>query len=110
MTALARAPCSPSTTTGGVTGRGFACTQAASALMSIGRKTGGVPSNFTVPAIEPAVTESTTAVGSDGCASRGFLLHPSNTESEKRKQADGAKRIFKRSFLAPHSILSEQRI
>ena len=37
----------------GITGEGLAFTQVGSALISMGRNTGGAPSNFTLPVIEP---------------------------------------------------------
>ncbi len=80
---------------------GLACTQAASADMSMGLKTGGAPSSFTVPEIEPAVAGSTTAVGAGGAAgsSDSFLLQPMMTKAMQSDRMRG--RVFKRenSFL-----------
>ena len=44
----------------------------------MGRNTGGAPSNFTLPVIEPAVAGSTTAVGGGGPEDSlgSFLLQP----------------------------------
>src|SRR5690348_986179 len=76
-TTFASAWLRPVTTMGGITGDGFAFTQVGSALISMGRKTGGSPSNFTVPVIDPEVDASTTAVGGGGSEdSLDFLLQP----------------------------------
>src|SRR5579862_865187 len=98
---------------GGTTGFGFSWTQAASALMSIARNCGGVPSNVTVPVIVPAVAGSMTAVGSGGSEefSLSFLLQPVIANPRIIANAKTAGRIFKRrkSFLLQRLILTRAR-
>jgi hypothetical protein len=84
---------------GGITGPALAFWQAGSALISMARKTGGSPSNFTVPVIEPAVAESTIAVGGGGPEDSldSFLLQPVVMKSVAHS-ARTADRSFKKTI------------